>query len=244
MHREIDRLFDDTFEASAFRRWPCHAGRRTGRASEAGAGHPGDRQAVQDFFGGPGVEEKDIHITLDNDVLLVRVKSVRSRKAKTAVSTGWSALRQLSARSEPADRCQPGHDQAAFKNGVLTITMEKREASAPSRAARSRSTADADRLVLYRKPSEWRGAVTFGASSNQSSQEHEHGQKTMPGLRPARHGAGEANLNGRHSTMLLCDDHYRHWRASKSAPSRRWKPCLARARLVRRLPRQRLLPHR
>ncbi len=31
----------------------------------------------------------------------------------------------------------------------------------------------------------------------------------MPGLRPTRHRAGGSHLNGRHSTMLLCDDHYR-----------------------------------
>ncbi|VDB02536.1 hypothetical protein [Klebsiella pneumoniae] len=28
-------------------------------------------------------------------------------------------------------------------------------------------------------------------------------------LRPTRHRAGGSHLNGRHSTMLLCDDHYR-----------------------------------
>ncbi len=39
----------------------------------------------------------------------------------------------------------------------------------------------------------------------------------------------EANLNGRHSTMLLCDDHYRQLVRQQSAPSRRWKPCSARA---------------
>ncbi len=39
----------------------------------------------------------------------------------------------------------------------------------------------------------------------------------------------EANLNGRHSTMLLCDDHYRQLVRQQSAPFRRWKPCSARA---------------
>ena len=31
----------------------------------------------------------------------------------------------------------------------------------------------------------------------------------MSSLRPARHGAGGSHLNGRHSTMLLCDDPHR-----------------------------------
>ena len=68
---------------------------------------------------------------------------------------------------------------------------------------------------------------------NQPSQEHQHG-KTMPGLRPTRRRAVEANLNGRHSTMLLCGNHYRQLVRQQSAPFRRWKPCSARAAFISR----------
>jgi len=40
--------------------------------------------------------------------------------------------------------------KAAFKNGVLTITMDKREASTPKQGARSRSMADAGRLAFLK----------------------------------------------------------------------------------------------
>jgi len=54
----------------------------------------------------------------------------------------------------------------------------------------------------------------------------------------------EANLNGRHSTMLLCDDHYRQLvRQQKRTVSAGSLVRLAQ-RAVRRLPWQRLLPHR
>ena len=39
----------------------------------------------------------------------------------------------------------------------------------------------------------------------------------------------EANLNGRHSTMLLCDDHYRQLVRQQKRTVSPWKPCSARA---------------
>ena len=100
----------------------------------------------------PGVEEKDIQITLDNDVLLVRGEKRQEQETKDGgfhrVERSYGSFQR--ALNLPADANQDTI-KAAFKNGVLTITMEKREASAPSRAARSRSTADAGRLA-FSKP--------------------------------------------------------------------------------------------
>lgn len=62
----------------------------------------------------------------------------------------------------------------------------------------------------------------------QPSKEHQHGQKQC-GLRQPATVRVEANLNGRHSTMLLCDDHYNELVRQQSAPFRRWKPCSVRA---------------
>ncbi|EIY3123759.1 Hsp20 family protein [Escherichia coli] len=80
----------------------------------------------------PGVEEKDIHITLDNDVLLVRGEKRQEQESKDGgfhrVERSYGSFQR--ALNLPTDANQDTI-KAAFKNGVLTITMEKREASAP-----------------------------------------------------------------------------------------------------------------
>src|SRR5690606_39965257 len=76
----------------------------------------------------------------------------------------------------------------------------------PSRGARSRSTADAGQRVFLKNHKGM--TVIAGASSDlyrsismARNQCHVCGQPATVRV--------EANLTGRHSTMLLCDDHYR-----------------------------------
>lgn len=80
----------------------------------------------------PGVEEKDIQITLDNDVLLVRGEKRQEQETKDGgfhrVERSYGSFQR--ALNLPADANQDTI-KAAFKNGVLMITMEKREASTP-----------------------------------------------------------------------------------------------------------------
>lgn len=80
----------------------------------------------------PGIEEKDIQITLDNDVLLVRGEKRQEQETKDGgfhrVERSYGSFQR--ALNLPADANQDTI-KAAFKNGVLTITMEKREASTP-----------------------------------------------------------------------------------------------------------------
>lgn len=59
--------------------------------AEAGLDIRGNRQAVQDYLEVPGVEEKDIQITLDNDVLMVRGEKRQNRRRRKVASTVWSA---------------------------------------------------------------------------------------------------------------------------------------------------------
>ena len=73
LHREIDRLFDDAFRgfgfpALAMPRWPSDW---PGMLKPALDIQETDKQ-YKISLEVPGVEEKDIQITLDNDVLLVR----------------------------------------------------------------------------------------------------------------------------------------------------------------------------
>lgn len=110
-----------------------------------------------------------------------------------------------------------------------------------SRDARSRSTADVAGSFVTRKTrheTRSRGsrclvASTLSTFSGASAWPENNAVCGQPATVRV-----EANLNGRHSTMLLCDDHYRQLVRQQSAPFRRWKPCSARAAPVRGLPRQ------
>src|SRR5690606_5897885 len=76
----------------------------------------------------------------------------------------------------------------------------------PSRGARSRSTADAGQRVFLKNHKE--RTVIGGASSDLYRSISMARKQCQVCGQPATVRV-EANLNGRHSTMLLCDDHYR-----------------------------------
>lgn len=91
LRREIDRLFDDAFRGFGFPalnmpQWPSDW---SGMLKPAPTSR--NRQAVQDCPEVPGVEEKDIQITLDNDVLMVRGEKRQNRRRRKVASTVWSA---------------------------------------------------------------------------------------------------------------------------------------------------------
>ncbi|MGE3844267.1 MAG: Hsp20/alpha crystallin family protein [Vicinamibacterales bacterium] len=133
LHREIDRVFDDAFRGFGFPtpaplRWPSE--------------WPGIMKPVVDIqetdkqyriaLEVPGVEEKDIQITLDNDVLVVRGEKRQEQETKDGgfhrIERSYGSFQR--ALNLPGDANQDTI-KANFKNGVLTITMDKREASAP-----------------------------------------------------------------------------------------------------------------
>ncbi|HBQ0866633.1 Spore protein SP21 [Cronobacter sakazakii] len=80
----------------------------------------------------PGVEEKDIQITLDNDVLMVRGEKRQEQEKKEGgfhrVERSYGSFQR--ALNLPDDANQDSI-KASFKNGVLTVTIDKREVSAP-----------------------------------------------------------------------------------------------------------------
>jgi len=80
----------------------------------------------------PGVEEKDIQITLDNDVLVVRGEKRQEQEKKEGgfhrIERSYGSFQR--ALNLPGDANQDSI-KANFKNGVLTITMDKRELRSP-----------------------------------------------------------------------------------------------------------------
>jgi HSP20 family protein len=132
LHREIDRLFDDAFRGFGFPalnmpRWPSDW---SGMLKPALDIQETDKQ-YKIALEVPGVEEKDIQITLDNDVLMVRGEKRQEQERKKVASTGGALLRQLSACLNLPDDANQDSIKASFKNGVLTVTIDKREVSAP-----------------------------------------------------------------------------------------------------------------
>ncbi len=133
LHREIDRLFDDAFRGfgfptPAFPRWPSEW---AGMLKPALDIQESDKQ-YRITLEVPGVEEKDIQITLDEDVLVVRGEKRQEQESKDGgfhrIERSYGSFQR--ALNLPGDANQDTI-KATFKNGVLTITMDKREASAP-----------------------------------------------------------------------------------------------------------------
>ncbi|WP_281983905.1 Hsp20/alpha crystallin family protein [Azonexus hydrophilus] len=133
LHREIDRLFDDAFRGFGFPtlaspRWPSEL---PGMLRPALDIQETDKQYTI-ALEVPGVEEKDIQITLDNDVLVVRGEKRQEQEKKDGgfhrIERSYGSFQR--ALNLPADANQDAI-KAAFKNGVLSITIDKREAGAP-----------------------------------------------------------------------------------------------------------------
>ena len=97
LHREIDRLFDDAFRGFGFPtlampRWPSDW---PGMLKPALDIQETDKQ-YKIALEVPGIEEKDIQITLDNDVLLVGVLSQNRRNFRhPSSSPATSASRSI-----------------------------------------------------------------------------------------------------------------------------------------------------
>ncbi len=133
LHREIDRLFDDAFRGFGFPtlampRWPSEW---PGMLKPALDIQETDKQ-YRITLEVPGVEEKDIQITLNEDVLVVRGEKRQEQEKKEGgfhrVERSYGSFQR--ALNLPGDASQDSI-KADFKNGVLTITMDKREASVP-----------------------------------------------------------------------------------------------------------------
>jgi HSP20 family protein len=134
LHREIDRLFDDAFRgfgmpmlSSRFPSdWP-------GLLKPALDIQETDKQ-YRISLEVPGVEEKDIQLVLDDDVLTVRGEK-RQEQEKTEggyhrIERAYGSFQR--ALNLPEDANQDSI-KASFKNGVLTVTIDKREPGTPRR---------------------------------------------------------------------------------------------------------------
>ena len=135
LHREIDRLFDDAFRGFGFPalnmpQWPSDW---SGMLKPALDIQETDKQ-YKIALEVPGVEEKDIQITLDNDVLMVRGEKRQEQEKKEG---GFHRV----------ERSYGSFQRALNSRSRSTSARSVRR----SRDARSRSTADVAGSFVTRK---------------------------------------------------------------------------------------------
>lgn len=121
LQREMNRLFDDLYRGvPAAEEW----GKRTAWAPRVDVQE--DKDALKVTADLPGVDEKDVECTLENDVLTIKgeKKSEREQEEKgyyLAERTYGSFYRAISLPFD-VDRDKV---EASFANGVLTIRLPK-----------------------------------------------------------------------------------------------------------------------
>jgi len=127
LHREMNRLFDDVFrgfDAPSFGRLPSFGGNWP-RLEITDT----DKE-VRVSAEVPGMEEKDIEVLLDDGYLTLRGErtSQTEDKAKQFTERFYGRFE----RRVPIDAAIAENKvSAAFKNGVLTVTLPKTEPTAP-----------------------------------------------------------------------------------------------------------------
>lgn len=130
LHREMNRLFDDAFSRfetgmpSVFSRSPSWP------SLEVNATENEVRVSAEL----PGLEEKDVEVLVDGDVL-----TIRGEKRSETEDKGRHFSERYYGRFERSlalpFEVEDGKARAAFKNGVLTVTLPK-SARAEERAKR------------------------------------------------------------------------------------------------------------
>lgn len=134
LHHEVDRLFDDAFRGFGVQ-WPrlslpAMASEWQGLLRPALDIQEKDNQ-YRITLEVPGVDEKDIQLTLDDDVLWIRGEKRQEQEHKDGqyhrVERSYGSFQR--ALNLPEDANQDAI-KASFKNGVLTITIDRRAQTA------------------------------------------------------------------------------------------------------------------
>jgi HSP20 family protein len=119
---EVDRLFDDFFG----RTWEIEPLWRAGRGLSLDVAETEDEIIVTVDL--PGVEPKDIDITLTGDVLIIKGEKKEEKEEKKRdyhrMERRYGSFSRSVALPPVAD---PDKVSAAYKDGVLKITLGKKE---------------------------------------------------------------------------------------------------------------------
>lgn len=142
LRREMDRLFDDFFAGFPFgsssRRWlatdPWRRFQGLLEATYPAVEVAEDETSYRITAELPGMEEKDVELSLAGDVLTLKGEKRQEREEKegsTVVSERrYGSFRRSFPLPEDAD---PERIEASFKNGVLTVTVPRKPEAQSSR---------------------------------------------------------------------------------------------------------------
>jgi HSP20 family protein len=120
LHREMNRLFDDFFRAFDV---PAKAGGSAFSANWPSIELSETDDEIRVIAELPGLDQKDIDVSLDHDVLTIRGEK-KSENSGAFYSERWQGTFQRSVQlSRDAD---PDKANAQFRNGVLSVTVAKR----------------------------------------------------------------------------------------------------------------------
>ena len=128
LHREVNRLFDDVFRGFdnfSMGRFPSLGFTRSGWGwpSVEVADTDKEIRVTADL---PGLEEKDVEVTLDDDVLTIRGEK-RSETEDKSRQFSERFYGQFERRIPLGTEVEEDKVEARFKNGVLTVVMPKTE---------------------------------------------------------------------------------------------------------------------
>ncbi|ATI83199.1 Hsp20/alpha crystallin family protein [Sphingobium yanoikuyae] len=124
LHREVNRLFDDVFRGF---RVPALAGfDRTASWPHVELGETDKEIRVTAEL--PGLDEKDVEITVDEGALTLRGEkpSEVEDKDRGYTERSYGRFERRIGLPQGVDR---DHAAATFRNGVLTVTLPKTEAA-------------------------------------------------------------------------------------------------------------------
>jgi HSP20 family protein len=130
VHTEIDRVFNEFFRGVGFGLpqlgMPAF-GRLSGSVLKPSVDISGSEKEYAISVELPGVEEKDIHLELKDDALVIRAEKRQEEKSEGGgyyrVERSYGAFQRVFALPQDAD----GESiKAKYKNGIVTITIPRK----------------------------------------------------------------------------------------------------------------------
>ena len=125
LHKEIDRVFDD-FRHEPL--WPSVKDEKTVLAPRIDVSETDDEIKISAEL--PGAEQEDVHVELADDILTISgEKKSEEKKEKEEEGRKFHRIERSYGSFQRSLRVPSGIDaskiEAAFKDGVLTVTVSK-----------------------------------------------------------------------------------------------------------------------
>lgn len=126
LHREMTSLFDSFFRdvEQTFRSWPAWRSAPSFVTPSVEVSETDEELRISAEL--PGLTEKDVEVSVDNDILLIRGEKKQEREEK---KRSYHLVERAYGRFEREIPLPAGLDlekvEAKFKNGVLTVVLPK-----------------------------------------------------------------------------------------------------------------------